>query len=140
MFHIFWDILLTPFFLSNDGTPNQTKESPKNAKDSPPKAKRSPKKSPKKGRDAVKSSPSNKAQAKAVHIEFNSKVHNEINALLQSVKSTTYGPILSNIYDVYVSHKKKDDDFLRRQKNRIVKESTAERDDFETITSDWTTQ
>ena len=80
------------------------------------------------------------AEAKARQTLFNSKVHTEISSLLQAVKGTPYGPILSDIYDVYVSHKQKDDDFLRRQKNRIVKESTVERDDFETITSEWTTQ
>jgi len=60
--------------------------------------------------------------------------------LLQSVRNAPYGPVLAEIYDVYVSHKKADDDFLRRQKNRIVSEATAERDAFEAITMEWSTQ
>lgn len=116
-------------------------------KQPPKKAKRSPKKP---GRKVAKEKDIPKtvtaaprksmAETKAQKTIFNSQVHHEISMLLQAVKSAPYGPVLADIYDVYVAHKTNDDDFLRRQKNRIVLEATAERDAFEAITMEWSTQ
>lgn len=56
------------------------------------------------------------------------------------IKQHPYGPILSDILDVFLAHKKKDDDFLRRQKNRMASEVTDEREALGTMTSEWSTQ
>jgi hypothetical protein len=51
-----------------------------------------------------------------------------------------YGPVLSEIHSLYADRLKDDDDFLRRQKNRIDKICTEEREACATITSQWTTE
>jgi len=52
----------------------------------------------------------------------------------------TYGPILAEIHKLYIERLKDDDDFLRRQKNRIEKVCTEEREEYLTMTSQWTTE
>lgn len=67
----------------------------------------------------------------------NNVIRREIKAVLDTLKDTPFAPILSQLHQTYLDQKKDDDDFLRRQTNRVSQILSEERFDYETATSKW---